>query len=156
MRQSTFRYSIENILYTPKIGMLFAIFLIIFLLFVTVLCCIVAYIEYERRRVNKTLRHIPSVQEFPIIGSKVIFSFFEMTEYKRYIKELVYEPVLKMFVGPKCVLILSDPDALQEVLNNPAFSDRPYLMRFFPYLRGIVSSECKWQTFLFAFKLFII
>lgn len=118
-------------------------FTILFTFFFVFIVSVVIYVEYERKKIGKTLQHIPSVQECPIIGTKVIFSFFEMTEYKRYIKELVYEPVLKMFVGPKCVLILSDPDALQEVLNNPAFSDRPYLMRFFPYVRGIVSSECK-------------
>lgn len=110
-------------------------------LLIFLITTIISYFEFNRLKLSRRFKHIPSVKECPIIGTKFFFTAFKMTEFHRYMEEMIIAPVCKLFIGPILVLIVSDPEKLQEITNSPAFLERPFWMRFFPWPKGLLSCE---------------
>lgn len=117
--------------------------MIIAAILVGVALFVILYYEVKRLKLSARFKHIPSVKEFPIIGTTYFFNTFEMKYFIKYMEEMCYVPLLKIFIGPILVLIVSDPEVLEEVLQSPAFLERPFFMRFFPYDMGILSAHCE-------------
>lgn len=105
------------------------------------LVTVVSFIEIERRKKAKEFKHIPTAKECPILGTTLFFKFYKMNELKRYMDEIVISPICKLFVGPMMIIIVSDPEALSEIAHSPAFSERGFFIRFFPWPKGLISIE---------------
>lgn len=116
---------------------------IIVLFFIFTLTTLLFYIEITRLKLSRKFKHIPSVKPCPILGTTQLFTFYDMTQFKRYVQELGFAPVTKIFLGPMMVFLASDPDVMYEISHSPAFLERPFFMRFFPWPKGMLSCECK-------------
>lgn len=103
----------------------------------------IIFFEIKRLKLSFRFKHLPSVCEFPIIGTTYFFNTFEMKYFDRYMKEMIIAPVSKLFIGPLLVINVADPEIMQEIHQSSAFLERPVFMRFFPYDTGLISALCK-------------
>lgn len=120
--------------------MLFQLLLSV-LIFITT--TVISYFEIQRIKKSQLLRHIPTIKECPIIGTTMFFKFYKMTEFKRYMDEMITAPVCKIFAGSVMAIFVSDPEILYEIANSKAFAERPFVMRYFPWPMGLLTAERK-------------
>lgn len=103
----------------------------------TVLILFLTHTEIKRRRLSKKFAHIPGPVEHPIIGSVL-----SMKEILRNNEKYFSSNINKFTIGDRIVLVLSDPDALQEILQSQTFLKRPFPFDFFEGDTALFTTKC--------------
>lgn len=141
---------------------------IIFLVVVLILFLII--LEVKRLILSRRYKHIPGVQEIPIVGSTLAFQanivkgkYFlnqlllilisPILDVQKMLNRICFAKITKLFVGPKVVFFISDPDTMQAILSSRNFTDRPFPFKFFRLPFGIVTATCKKITYNFTVHL---
>uniref|UniRef100_A0A336MVW9 CSON006775 protein n=1 Tax=Culicoides sonorensis TaxID=179676 RepID=A0A336MVW9_CULSO len=109
--------------------------LLLLILFLTVLWLI----ELKRRKLSALVKHLPGPKEIPIIGSEFVLKSEDITDFQALDSKECVASVMKVFLGPKLVLIVSDPVVLQQLLAQ--CQEKPYLINFFNLEFGLFSAK---------------
>lgn len=98
--------------------------------------------EIQRRKLSQIVKHLPGPRELPVLGSDFVLKNDDITDFQNLDDRQCTAPVMKIFLGPKLVLLVSDPGVLQQLLNS--CQEKPYLINFFNLEYGLFSAKCKW------------
>uniref|UniRef100_A0A336LEQ7 CSON007994 protein n=1 Tax=Culicoides sonorensis TaxID=179676 RepID=A0A336LEQ7_CULSO len=109
--------------------------LLLLILFLTVLWLI----ELKRRKLSALVKHLPGPKEIPIIGSEFVLKSEDITDFQALDSKECVASVMKVFLGSKLVLIVSDPVVLQQLLAQ--CQEKPYLINFFNLEFGLFSAK---------------
>lgn len=106
---------------------------------------IVLYFEFKRLKLSRKFKHIPSIKECPIIGTKYVYQakYDDLKDVGKVLRNWIVNSVCKFFIGPKMFLVASDPELLQRVFRSPKMSYRSSATKLMPFPKGIVFSDCK-------------
>lgn len=99
--------------------------------------------EFRRLQWGKNFRHIPGIKEYPIVGSAFTVRRNLITNFELFFDEVCVAPVSKLTFGGHLLLVMTDPQALQEVLSSSVFLKRPYYFEFFEVESALFTSVCK-------------
>lgn len=115
----------------------------IFTLMLAVIVLLAILVERPRRRISKLVKHLPGPTEYPLVGSKYALFPNKITDIVSLSEEICTGPIAKLFFGPRLVLIISDPEAFETILNEKSCLERPYLFEFIHLDFGLTASKCK-------------
>lgn len=105
--------------------------------------CILSFIEFKRRRLSNLFRHIPGPKEYPIVGSVLTLKSNRLTDYQDKFDQICVAPVSKLIFGGQLILVVSEPEALQQILSSQAFLSKPFMSDFLGLKFGLSSARCK-------------
>lgn len=115
-------------------------FVILFLV-----CIILAAlaVELPRRRLSKKVEQLPGPREYPLVGSKYALFPNKITDIEALSEEVCTAPIAKLFLGPRLLLLISDAEAFEVILNEKSCLERPYIFEFIHMDYGLTASKCK-------------
>ncbi|XP_058055728.1 cytochrome P450 4C1-like [Anopheles bellator] len=100
------------------------------LVFVSVFA-LVYYINFRRsrKRLYELADRIPGPFDYPLIGGALIALGKSPVEMVTYLMERMHDlpSPLRTWIGPFLVVVIDRPEMVQEVLNSPACSQKPYI-----------------------------
>ncbi|XP_063701761.1 probable cytochrome P450 313a1 [Culicoides brevitarsis] len=109
--------------------------ILLVILFLTLLLLM----ELKRRQLSVIVKHIPGPKELPIFGSHYVFKSEDITDFQKLDSQDCVASVVKIFLGPKLLLVVSDPAVLQQLLGQ--CQEKPYLVNFFNLEFGLFSAK---------------
>ncbi|XP_020296146.1 cytochrome P450 4C1-like isoform X2 [Pseudomyrmex gracilis] len=122
---------------------------------VTILLVLILYIilyDYyvHHKRSGRLIRLIPGPPSVPIFGSALLFQCSPRNIWMlvRYFVDTMY-PVMKLWIGPECIIILRHPDDLEKVLSTTKHNEKSRVyITVRPWLNdGLLTSKGnKWHT----------
>lgn len=131
---------------------------VMFILVILVTWALIKYIlvMYHNESYVKDLK---CKQPFiPFFGNVISIIGMSSTEiFNEFIRFATQnETPLKMYIGPKLIIILDKPKDLKAVLNSTHCFDKPYVYGFYPCPQGISTEQCtngKYSIFFYSFFL---
>ncbi|XP_052867609.1 cytochrome P450 4C1-like [Anopheles cruzii] len=113
------------------------------LVFVSVFA-LVYYINFRRsrKRLYELADRIPGPFDYPLIGGALIALGKGPVEMITYLMERMHDlpSPLRTWIGPFLVVVIDRPEMVQEVLNSPACSQKPYMYDFFRLSKGLFAA----------------
>ncbi|KAJ8929501.1 hypothetical protein NQ314_017794 [Rhamnusium bicolor] len=123
---------------------------IFYFLLVPALVLWYAYWKISRKHMLELAEKIPGPPTVPILGNALEFLGTSPDIFKRvYEKSLVYGSTVKMWVGPKLMIFLTDPRDVEIILSSHVHIDKASEYRFFkPWLGDglLISTGQKWRA----------
>ncbi|XP_049529517.1 cytochrome P450 4C1-like [Anopheles darlingi] len=116
--------------------MLVLVFLSVFVL--------VYYINFRRsrKRLYELANRIPGPFDYPLIGSVLVALGRGPLEVVNYLMERMHHlpSPMRAWFGPFLMVVIDRPEMVQEVLNSPACSQKPYMYDFFRLSKGLFAA----------------
>lgn len=113
------------------------------ILFLVVIVLTALAFEIPRRRLSKKVQHLPGPKEYPLVGSKYALFPNKITDIVTLSEEVCTAPITKLFLGPRLMLVISDAEAFEVILNERSCLERPYIFEFIHMDYGLTASKCK-------------
>ncbi|XP_063701623.1 probable cytochrome P450 313a4 [Culicoides brevitarsis] len=113
------------------------ILLAIFVAFILFL----VFIEYRRVTFNRKFKHVPGIEEYPIIGSPFMFLTKLLSDFEKGVELVCSKPINKGTYAGIHAFTVYDPDVSRQILMNPNFIDRPYFFKFGELPWGLLTSN---------------
>lgn len=112
-----------------------------------------AFVKYiiEMYRNESYVKKLQCKQPFiPFFGNVLSITGMTPTEiFNEFVRFATQnETPLKMYFGPKLIVILDKPEDLKAVLLSQHCFDKPYVYGFYPCPHGISTEQCKFLSFL--------
>lgn len=119
------------------------------------------FVELKRQILSKRYKHIPGVAEAPFIGSWYVLKANLLQGKLTFLTEGLHlfrvispdfnvicgivskSKINKLFLGPKLIFFISDPDASRSILSGNVCTDRPEPVQMLRYKYGILAAKCK-------------
>lgn len=108
---------------------------------------IVKYVLY-RRRIESFVKDLPALKpQIPIVGNALTFIGIDTARLFSGILEFIhlYGTPSVSWIGPVCNITLDKPEDVKAILMSQSCLDKPYMYRFLPSTRGILTAACKKQ-----------
>lgn len=105
---------------------------------------IIKYVLY-RRRMESYVKNLPSLKPIlPILGNAHHFIGIDTARLFTGILEFIqlYGTPAVSWIGPVCNITLDKPEDVKAILMSPSCLDKPYMYRFLPSTRGILTAAC--------------
>nr|WDY85990.1 cytochrome P450 4G335 [Pagiophloeus tsushimanus] len=120
------------------------------LLLVSVLTLLYVYWRVSRRRMVELAEKIPGPNGWPILGNALEFIGSPHEIFMRiYEKSFQYGRTVKVWIGPRLLIFLTDPKDVEIILSSHVHIDKSPEYRFFrPWLGNglLISSGQKWRA----------
>lgn len=83
---------------------------------------------------------------YPLVGNAPIVLGKNEIERFETIRDVCIsaDRILKVWAGPKLLLVTSHPDLIQQILTSPVCLEKPYLYRFAGFEEGLFTAKCMW------------
>lgn len=83
---------------------------------------------------------------YPILGNGPVVMGKNEVDRFEIIRDVCYsaERILKIWAGPKLLLLTSHPDLIQQILTSPVCLEKPYLYHFAGFEEGLFTAKCMW------------
>uniref|UniRef100_A0A1B6D2F5 Cytochrome P450 n=1 Tax=Clastoptera arizonana TaxID=38151 RepID=A0A1B6D2F5_9HEMI len=121
-----------------------------FYLLVPALALWFTYYRMGRRRLYELADKIPGPQGYPLIGNALEFTGGAHRIFENvYTQSFQFENVVKMWVGPRLFVFLTDPRDVEIILSSHVHIDKSPEYRFFePWLGNglLISTGEKWRA----------
>lgn len=114
---------------------------------ITLLVLLISWIiqyRVKRRAIYELAKKLPGLKEYPIIGHGYMYlnkSENEIYETVTTYNEKCGSDCTKQWLGPKLVVVLSDPEDVETILNSPNSMEKADFYNFFKCYFGLFTSE---------------
>lgn len=108
------------------------------------------YWRISRKRMVELAAKIPGPKGLPIIGNLLDFIGTPAEIFRNIIDQgISFEKIIKVWIGPKLIIFLADPDDVEVILSSHVHIDKaPEYRLFVPWLGNglLISSGAKWRA----------
>ncbi|XP_031827130.1 cytochrome P450 4g15 [Nomia melanderi] len=108
------------------------------------------YFRISRRHLVELGEKLPGPPALPIVGNALeLLGSSDAVFQKVYTKSFEYNNVVRLWVGPKLVVFLTDPRDVEVILSSHVYIDKSAEYRFFkPWLGNglLISTGAKWRA----------
>lgn len=116
---------------------------ILFTWFIITTLSIAVYVEWERQKLSKLVKHIPGPREIPVVGSMFALKPKTNNEMGALFDDIAFAPITKVFLGPRLIVVISEPKAMYQFFTSRACLERPFLLKFLKLDGGLITTKCK-------------
>ena len=94
------------------------------------LLLVLAYCSRWRRYFQLGMK-LPGPPALPIIGNCLQFTTNDLCKLFQEVKEFAssYGPITRLWIGPELIVVLTDPDDIENVVKHDKLYSRGYLVR---------------------------
>lgn len=118
--------------------------IVITLWLVLIVAIIVKYVLY-RRRMESYVKDLPTMKPLlPILGNAQSFIGIDTAQLFSGIIDSIrlYGTPFVSWIGPVMNVTLDKPEDVKTILMSSSCLDKPYMYRFLPSTRGILTAAC--------------
>lgn len=123
---------------------------VFYFLLVPAIALYALYWRLSRNHMLKLAEKIPGPPGYPIIGNALELIGNSHDIFKNvYKRSFEYENIVKLWIGPKLVIFLTDPRDVEVILSSHVYIDKASEYRFFkPWLGNglLISTGPKWRA----------
>lgn len=111
--------------------------------FLFLIACVLIYFEVKRIILSYRFKHIPSYREIPIIGTSLVLEKnFLSGEFVKVFNDISHHSLTKLFLGPKLIFLVSDPETVKNILLGTNFVEKSFA-KFYRAPFNVVMAKCK-------------
>ncbi|EEZ99364.1 cytochrome P450 4g15 [Tribolium castaneum] len=113
------------------------------LLVILIICCLVKY-HWDRRKLYLFAAKLQGPKAYPVVGNGPLFWCKNEEIFNNFMAATApYPSPVRLWVGPKLVLFVKDPNQLQLILQSSKITTKSFLYRFLePFLgKGLFTSS---------------